>query len=75
MISEESRKLLKELKHTNYGKALNELLEENYIELNNVQHCKTWEDTLGRAKALKVLDEIFAFMKDSFDTQNKTRYD
>lgn len=75
MISPETAKLLSELRRTNYGKALSELLDEKYAELNNVKHCSSWEDTLGRAKALQILDEIFHFMKEKETSLNKARYD
>jgi hypothetical protein len=75
MISPENTKLLSELKHTNYGKALKEFLDEKYKEINNVAYCTSWDDTLARTKAIKILDDIFSFMKEKQDVSNKTRYD
>jgi hypothetical protein len=74
-MTQENKQILQGLKQTNYGKALQELLDEKYTELNNVKSCLSWEDTLGRAHALKILDDIFSFMRDKVDVQNKTRYD
>ena len=75
MLSPENKKLLEEMKTTNYGKALKEFLKEKYKEINSVKDCKSWEDTLGRAHALKTLNEIFSFMADKTEVSNKTRYD
>lgn len=75
MISPENRQLLEGLKSTNYGIALKQLLEEKYTELNNVKSCTSWEDTMARAKALTILDDVFSFMKDKIDMKNTTRYD
>lgn len=75
MISSEDKILLEGLRLTNYGKALQALLDEKYAELNNVNSCKSWEDTIGRQHAIKILDELFHFMKEKVKVENKTRYD
>lgn len=79
MISPENLKLLEEMSKTNYGIALKEFLKEKYKEINSVSKCTSWEDTLARAHSLKILNELFSFMKDNVrekvDVSNKTRYD
>lgn len=75
MISQEYKQLLNEMKLTNYGKALQALLDEKYAEINDVRHCTSWDDTLARAKAIKILDDIFYFMKDTINVQSKNKYD
>lgn len=75
MITPENRTLLEGLRNTNYGKALKQLLDEKIVELNNVQNCKTWEETQGRAMAIKTLEEILYFMKEREAPKTKTRYD
>ena len=75
MITQEQKQLLNEMKLTNYGKALQALLDEKYDEINNVKFCTSWDDTLARAKALKILDDIFYFMKDTINVQSKNKYD
>lgn len=76
MISKESRKLLSELARLNYGKALKELLEEERARLNNVKHCTSWEDTLGRKHAVVVIDRIFDWLKETPPLdKSKNRYE
>lgn len=70
-----NKQLLQEMKQTNYGRALQELLDEKYEELSNVKNCKSWDDTLGRQHAVRILDDIFSFMRDKVDAPTKTRYD
>lgn len=74
-MTNESKQLLEGLRLTNYGKALKELLDEKYEELNNVKSCTSWEDTKARTYALDIIDDIFSFMKEKNTSQNKTRYD
>lgn len=74
-MTQENKTLLEGLRLTNYGKALKELLDEKYIELNNVKSCTSWEDTKARTYALDIIDEIFSFMKETKEVSNKTRYD
>lgn len=75
MIKPENKILLEGLKTTGYGRALQEFLDEKKNELNDVSTCKSWDETLGRAKAVAIIDEIFSFMKDKVEVSNKTRYD
>lgn len=74
-MTQENKELLKGLKQTNYGKALQELLNEKCAELNNVKSCTSWEDTRARAYALDIVDEIFGFMRPKEDVLNNRRYD
>lgn len=74
-MTPESKQLLAGLKQTNYGKALQELLDEKTAELNNVRNCTSWEDTKARSYALDIIDEIFKFMKSPVDTPKNNRYD
>lgn len=62
MITPESRKLLSELTHTNYGKALREFLDERCNEIGDISKCKTWEETQGRKFALDLIKDLFVFM-------------
>lgn len=74
-MKQENKKLLEELSHTSYGIALKEFLDEEYSLLDDVSSCTSWEDTLGRQKAIKVLDKLFAFMgKKGIDTKQKNQY-
>ncbi len=75
MITPEQKKLLEELKLTNYGKALKALLDEKEEELNNVRKCVSWEDTKARTYALDIIDDIFSFMKEKVEVNNVKRYD
>ena len=75
MIKQESKELLEGLRLTNYGKALKELLDEKYSEIGDIKTCNSWEEVVGRKYALKLIDEIFYFMKEKVDVTNKPRYD
>jgi hypothetical protein len=71
MISPESRRLLEELSHSSYGKALREFLDERFAEIGNIRASKSWEETLGRGFALTLLEELFSFMGEKSSTTNK----
>jgi hypothetical protein len=71
----EKRKLLQELWKLNHGKVLREYLDDKIKELTNVKNCISWEDTLGRQYALRILNELFSFDKEPSEVQPKTRYD
>lgn len=73
-MSPEKRKLLFELWNLNHGKVLKEWLDIKMKELTDVKNCKSWEDTLGRQHAERILNELFSF-KETEDVLNKTRYD
>lgn len=62
MISPEQKQKLSELKNTPYGMALEAFLMEKCNEIDTVATCGSWEETLGRKQALKIIREIFAFM-------------
>lgn len=64
MIREEQVKLLKELGKSHYGNTLKNYLSEKIIELNDVSSCESFDDVLGRKKAIKIVKELFNFMED-----------
>lgn len=78
MISPENKQILVDLGKTNQGKVLKEYLSEKYKELNSVLKVTSWEDTLGKQKALVVLKDLFSILDDEkkHDTMSsKSRYD
>ena len=74
-MTQESKQILSGLKQTNYGKALIELLDEEMAELTAVKNCTSWDDTLGRQYAERIINKVFSFMKDTPSVSTKTRYD
>lgn len=63
MASPEIIKILKEMGGTQYGNALQVYLEGEYSKIADVRNAESWEETLGRKLAVKVLDELFNFMR------------
>lgn len=62
-MTTENKKLLEALDKTPYGKALKEFLDEQYADIADIRKSQSWEETLGRKFALKVLEDLFATMK------------
>lgn len=62
MISPKSVELLREMSNTPYGKAIEEFVADKEKNIGSVKNAVSWEDTLGRKHALKVLDEILYYM-------------
>jgi hypothetical protein len=62
MISNEAKELLKNLKNTPYGRALQEYLDDEYDRINDVQACNSWEEVLGRKHTLATIEKLFSFM-------------
>jgi len=63
MIKSEIKEILEGINATPFGRALQAFLDDKLEELNNVQNCTSWEDTLGRKHATKVLEDLFSLMK------------
>ena len=59
MISPDQRKILNDLGKTQYGFALRKYLKEKYEKINDITSVTTWEETLGRQYALKLLKRYF----------------
>jgi DNA topoisomerase IA len=64
MITPENKKLLEQLKTSPYGRALNEYLQENLQEILDIRSTKSWEETLGRQFAAKVITDLFSMMEE-----------
>ena len=62
-MRQETKQILESVNATPFGKALQEFLDDQFEELNNVQACKSWEDTLGRQHAIAIIEKLFSFMK------------
>lgn len=54
--------LLNELPKLAHGQALMKFLEEERKILNDVKTLTSWEEALGRKNAIKVIDDLFAFL-------------
>ena len=64
MSKDEQKKLLQELKTTRYGQALQYWLKDQLETVGDIKTCLSWEETLGRKYALKLLSDLFAVMED-----------
>ena len=74
-MTPENKKILEELKNTHYGVALNEFLKEKYNYIGDITTIKSWDETLGRQYAVKVIKELFSFMEEQkAQIQNKNQY-
>lgn len=58
MISKENIELLGRMKETAYGEALKEWIEDQILELSNLDTVESWDDTLGRKQAKKILNKL-----------------
>ena len=75
MISPQSKELLESMSKTQYGKAIQEFLDEELLKLNNVKTIDTFDDALGRKKAVEIIDKLFMFIREKkLDNQEKSRY-
>lgn len=78
MITQEQKQVLSDLGKTQHGKVLKEYLSEKYKELNSVLKVTSWEDTLGKQKALIILKDLFVILDDEKTRdimKDKSRYD
>lgn len=76
MTKEERKKQLLALNGTIYGEALKEELKEQIAYIESVRDTKSWEETQGRKFALKVLEDIFAYLIDKKTNQrNGNQYE
>lgn len=66
-------KLLSELDKTPYGKVLRSFLEEELKELNDISKAESWEDTLGRQKAVRIVNKLFSFMNKEVNKVDKSK--
>lgn len=75
MITPETREQLQGLNGTSYGKALKDYLNEELGEIQNLQTIKSWEETLGRQYAEKVILKLLAIMeKENTKGLSKNQY-
>lgn len=68
MLTPQSKELLKTLKTSAHGRALRELIDEHLEKLDDISTVNSWDETLGRKHAKKLIMEIFSFM----DVEKKT---
>ncbi len=62
MMKPETKDLLAQLGSTSYGKALQDYLEVSLTEIGDITKPNTWEETLGRRFAVKLIRDLFALM-------------
>lgn len=62
MITPENKKLLEQLKTSPCGRALEAYLKENLDEILDIRTSKSWEETLGRQFAAKLIEDLFDVM-------------
>lgn len=58
----DTQKLLEELGKTPYGDALKKYLAEELKEIGDVSKASSWEDTIGRQYAIKLVNKLFSFL-------------
>ncbi len=63
MINPEERKLLEELPKTQFGVVLAKYLKEETEKIRDIHNCTSWEETLGRQHADKLVEKLFFFME------------
>jgi hypothetical protein len=73
MISQEQRQVLQELGKTQYGQALRALLNEKLADIKDISNTKTWEETLGRQFAVRLIKDIFSFMEEKISPSKESK--
>lgn len=71
MITPEEKAILESLRATQYGRVLRKYLDERFTEIGNIMETQSWEETLGRKFAIKLLRDLFAFMEQKEDPQKR----
>jgi len=75
MITPAQKQLLQDLKTTAFGGALKEYLKDEMEVIGDIKKCESWEDTIGRKHALKLLAKIFSFLdKEEKPAKGKNQY-
>jgi len=64
MISPQNRALLETLPSSAHGRALQEYLEEEIQSIGDISSCQSWDETLGRKHAIKLLKGILFFYEE-----------
>jgi len=70
-MTDQQKQLLKELRKTNFGRALDAYLAEEMTKIGNIDNCTSWEDTLSRQHALELINRLFYFMQDNKPVEKK----
>ncbi len=68
---------LKQLAVSDSGKILVEFLEDQIEDISNISKIKSYDELLGRQEAVKLLKELFSFLKKSREKTpiiNRTDY-
>jgi len=75
MITPQYREILNGISTTQYGRALQEYLEEELNKIDTVVGVKSLEEVIGRQHAVDLIKKIFAFTKEQkVDTKSKNQY-
>jgi hypothetical protein len=64
MNQRDMKQAFEELYRMHHGKVLVEYLEEKIAELNDVSSCTSWEETQGRAHAVRLIRDLFWRMQE-----------
>lgn len=64
ILKQENHELLEHMAKTPYGTALKEYLEAALRDIKDISTAQTWEETLGRKFAVKLVEDLFSFMKE-----------
>lgn len=62
ILRKQVEEVLRELPKTAYGAAMTEFLDEAKKELNDVGSVTSWEETIGRREAIKIINKLFSFL-------------
>lgn len=75
IIDSQLKDQLEQLAHSPQGQALLRYLEQTREEMSNLKTIESWEETLGRKKALEKIDELFSFMGEKkVEIKTKNQY-
>jgi hypothetical protein len=75
MLQPQYKELIEGMSKTVQGKALQEFLIEEVAKLNDVSTINSFEETLGRKRAIEIINKIFSFLKEKkVDGSSRTSY-
>jgi hypothetical protein len=60
-LTEDEKRILKDLWKTSYGKVLFKYLEIEYSKIGDITTANSWDEVLGRQHAFKLLKKLFSF--------------
>lgn len=63
-MTQQEKELLFTLKNSAHGRVLKKYLELEKQKIADVLNCNSWDETIGRQHAVKLINNIFGFLEE-----------